>query len=47
MFGLWAHGKRLNWFDDEKIESIKKGEFNFNEFFKNKGISSNDYQMDF
>ena len=47
MYGLWAHGKRLYWFDNEQIESIKKGEFNFNEFSKNTVINSKDGRMDF
>ena len=47
MYGLWVHGKRLYWFDDQQINSIKKGEFNFNEFSKNQGIVSKDNRMDF
>ena len=32
--GFWEHGKRLTYFKDDEIESIKNGNFDYKALFK-------------
>ena len=32
-FGLWEDGKRIEWFDEGKIEAINSGKFDYTTLF--------------
>jgi hypothetical protein len=33
--GLWEEGKRIEWFDEEAVDKIKKGELDYKVYYKN------------
>jgi len=34
-YGLWEDGKRIEWFDEQTVEEIQRGEKDFRVFFNN------------
>ena len=36
-FGIWEHGKRMSWFDEQQYEEINEGSYNYAQHFELEG----------